>query len=75
MQDAGPGARHFYVRLTQWPSYDAWFKQLRDLNIRLIWNMNEQELPSFVPFIKIIWDVQLPNEFYVPGIFLHAVWV
>ena len=59
--------RHFYVRLTQWPSYEPpYFKQLRDLNIRLIWNMNEQELPSFVPFIKIIWDVSFRTNSMYP---------
>jgi glycosyltransferase involved in cell wall biosynthesis len=50
--------RRSYARLARWPSYEPpYYQQLRDLNIRLIWNLTEQELTSFVPYTKIIWDI------------------
>jgi glycosyltransferase involved in cell wall biosynthesis len=35
----------------------AYYQQLRDLNVRLLWNMNQHELPTPLPFIRTIWDV------------------
>ncbi|MFZ3310948.1 MAG: glycosyltransferase family 1 protein [Xanthobacteraceae bacterium] len=32
------------------------FQQMRDLNIRLLWNMNQHELKVPVPFIRTIWE-------------------
>jgi glycosyltransferase involved in cell wall biosynthesis len=35
----------------------AYYRQLRELDIRLIWYVNGHELPSWLPFIKTVWDV------------------
>jgi glycosyltransferase involved in cell wall biosynthesis len=32
------------------------FQQMRDLNIRLLWNMNQHELKVPVPFMRTIWE-------------------
>jgi glycosyltransferase involved in cell wall biosynthesis len=54
----GLSGRAFYAKLAQWPTYEPpYFPQLRELNIRLMWNMNEAEIHSFLPFIKVIWDI------------------
>jgi glycosyltransferase involved in cell wall biosynthesis len=34
-----------------------YYKQLRELNVRLLWNMNQHELPTSLPFVRTIWDV------------------
>ena len=34
-----------------------YFQQLRSLNLRLLWNMNTHELPTYLPFIRNIWDI------------------
>lgn len=36
------------------PRYEA---QLRSHNVRLLWNLNQHELPTTLPFIRTIWDV------------------
>ncbi len=33
------------------------YRQLRALNIRLLWNMNQHELRTGLPFVRTIWDV------------------
>jgi glycosyltransferase involved in cell wall biosynthesis len=38
-------------------SQPKYYKQLRDLNVRLLWNMNQHELPTCLPFIRTVWDV------------------
>jgi len=38
-------------------SEPRYFKQLRDLNVRLLWNMNQHELRTPLPYIRTIWDV------------------
>lgn len=35
----------------------AYFRQLHELDIRLIWNMNQHEIASPLPYIRTIWDV------------------
>jgi len=46
-----------YKRLTQWLAYEpAYFQQLRELDIRLIWNLNIDVMHAFVPFIMVVWD-------------------
>ena len=32
------------------------FQQMRDLNIRLLWNMNQHELKVPVPFMRTVWE-------------------
>lgn len=34
-----------------------YFQQLRELNLRLLWNMNTHELPTDLPNIRTIWDI------------------
>jgi glycosyltransferase involved in cell wall biosynthesis len=34
-----------------------YYKQLRRLNIRILWNMNQHELKTELPYIRTIWDV------------------
>lgn len=46
-----------YKRVTDWAAYHpAYFRQLRELNIRLIWNPTKDVMPAFVPFIRAVWD-------------------
>jgi len=33
------------------------YQQMRDLDVRLLWNMNQHELKVPVPFIRTIWEV------------------
>jgi glycosyltransferase involved in cell wall biosynthesis len=33
------------------------YQQLRDLNIRLLWNMNQHELKVPIPFVRTVWEV------------------
>jgi glycosyltransferase involved in cell wall biosynthesis len=55
---AGTFAGPFSTWLTSWPrSEPKYYTQLRDLNVRLLWNMNQHELPTALPFIRTIWDV------------------
>jgi glycosyltransferase involved in cell wall biosynthesis len=46
------------ARLQTWlqpePEY---YKQLRESGIRLIWHVTGHELPTWLPFIKTVWDV------------------
>lgn len=50
-------------RAIQEPSYYAIFRQL---NIRLLYNMNQHHLPSPVPFIQTVWDVNHRVHPYFP---------
>lgn len=34
----------------------AHFQQMRELNVRLLWNMNQHELKVPVPFVRTIWE-------------------
>lgn len=44
--------------VTRWMKVEpAYYQQLRDLNVRLLWNMNQHQLPSPLPFIRTIWDL------------------
>ena len=53
----GADSSHSYKRLTQWLAYEpAYFQQLRELDIRLIWNLGIDVLDAFVPFSMVIWD-------------------
>jgi glycosyltransferase involved in cell wall biosynthesis len=53
---AGQGGAHRAIG--DWLAYEPpYYRQLREHNIRLIWNMSEHEMHSFVPFIKVVWDV------------------
>lgn len=46
--------RHFQVPSRPEPFV---YSQLRKHNVRLIWNLNQHELPTFLPYIRTIWDV------------------
>jgi glycosyltransferase involved in cell wall biosynthesis len=35
----------------------AYFRKLHDLNIRLVWNVNQHTLATDLPFVRTIWDV------------------
>lgn len=35
----------------------GYYRQLRDLNVRLLWNLNQHELITPLPFIRTIWDI------------------
>jgi glycosyltransferase involved in cell wall biosynthesis len=53
----GLGSSATYQRLTRWIAYEpAYYKQLRDLDIRIIWNLGVDVLPSFLPFAMVVWD-------------------
>ncbi len=39
------------------------YRQLRDLDIRIVWNVNHHELPTPTPYIRTIWDV---NQRIIP---------
>jgi glycosyltransferase involved in cell wall biosynthesis len=57
LRTAGAGTSTAYKRVAQWLAYEpAHFRQLREWNIRLIWNLSIDVMPAFVPFIIIIWD-------------------
>lgn len=53
----GAGESSPYKRVTDWLAYEPpYFRQLRELNIRLIWNVGIHVLDAFVPFIMTVWD-------------------
>ncbi len=33
------------------------YKKLREHNIRLIWNVNQHELSTYLPYIRTVWDI------------------
>ena len=44
--------------LRDWMIYEPrYFKQLQDRNIRLLWNLSQHELPTRLPYIRTIWDI------------------
>ena len=51
---SGRFGRHIALLVKHEPRY---YKQMRELNVRLLWNMNQHELPTCLPFIRTIWDV------------------
>ena len=38
-------------------SEPPYYKQFRDLNVRLLWNLNQHELPTWLPYIRTVWDL------------------
>lgn len=53
----GAGSTAPYLRLTRWMAYEPpHYQQLRDLNIRLIWNLGVNVMESFVPYVMVVWD-------------------
>lgn len=54
----GAKNNRIFDRMLRWKKYEPkYFQQLRDLDIRLLWNMNQHALPVSIPFIRTIWDV------------------
>ena len=54
----GLGGGRLVRDITRWMSWEPrYHEQLRELNVRLFWNMNQHELPTRVPFIRTIWDL------------------
>jgi glycosyltransferase involved in cell wall biosynthesis len=33
------------------------YRQFRELDVRLLWNMNQHDLPTFLPYIRTVWDL------------------
>jgi glycosyltransferase involved in cell wall biosynthesis len=57
LRTLGASSSRAYGKLTQWMTYEpAYFRQLRALNVRLIWNLGVDVLPSFLPFVMVVWD-------------------
>jgi glycosyltransferase involved in cell wall biosynthesis len=50
---SGRFGRHIALLTKHEPRY---YKQLRELNVRLLWNMNQHELPTCLPFIRTVWE-------------------
>jgi glycosyltransferase involved in cell wall biosynthesis len=51
------GADAATKRVTEWLTCEpAYFRQLRDLNVRIIWNCGKDVLDSFLPSIVVMWD-------------------
>ena len=49
--------RRFDVTFSRWMCPDPkYYQQLRELNVRLLWNMNQHELPTCLPFIRTVWE-------------------
>lgn len=45
------------VRLQRWTKVEpAHFKLLRDLNVRILWNLNQHALETPTPFIRTMWE-------------------
>jgi glycosyltransferase involved in cell wall biosynthesis len=54
---AGAQRSSAYVSVTRWMAYEpTYYQQLRELNVRLIWNLGVDFLPSFLPFAMVVWD-------------------
>jgi len=54
----GRGGGRFRDTLLRLMTYEPrYFKQLKDCNIRLVWNMSQHELPTPLPYIRTIWDI------------------
>lgn len=57
LQMLGVGGGRTVRRLAKWKRLEPkHFQQMRNLNIRLLWNMNQHELPTPTPFIRTIWE-------------------
>jgi glycosyltransferase involved in cell wall biosynthesis len=55
---AGVSGGRTLARLDQWRRAEpAHYQQLRDLNVRIVWNMHHHALTTPTPFIRTIWDV------------------
>ena len=55
---AGVDGGRTYARLIRWVACEPpHFAQLRKLNIRLLWNLNQHELKSPVPYIRTVWEI------------------
>ncbi len=55
---SGGNAGRLHAAVLGWMAPEPlYFQQIRDLNLRIIWNLSQQVLHSPVPFIRIIWDV------------------
>lgn len=53
----GASSSKYYRRLSRWLEYEPpYYRQLKELKIRLIWNLGVDVLPSFLPFTMVIWD-------------------
>src|SRR6188474_1609423 len=52
----GMGGGRFAQMLRQWMTWQPrYFRQIRSLNLRLLYNMNTHELPTIIPYIRTIW--------------------
>src|ERR1700694_2729015 len=44
--------------IRRWMNFQPrYYKQLLELDVRLLWNMNQHELRTPLPYIRTIWDV------------------
>lgn len=54
----GLGGGRIGLALARWMNPESrYHAQLRAHNIRMLWNLNQHELPTTLPFIRTIWDV------------------
>jgi glycosyltransferase involved in cell wall biosynthesis len=53
----GAGGGRLSNRIARWMRAEPkYYDQLRKLNVRLLWNMNQHELRTELPYIRTIWE-------------------
>ncbi len=53
----GVSGGHLHDRLVAWIKVEpAHYQQMRNLNVRLLWNQNQHELKTPLPYIRTIWE-------------------